>query len=45
MRENLFELDINSHEQRLLLGVKGFNTKLNKKLRNSDEEKSLNEVQ
>ena len=45
MRENLFELDINSHEQRLLLGVKGFRKKMDRKILAKSDTKRLQEVQ
>ena len=45
MRENLFELDINSHEQKLLLGAQSHYFKINQKLKNSSVERRVQKLQ
>ena len=38
-------MDINSHDQRLLLGVKSFHKKLDKQIRNNEDTKKVKEIQ
>ncbi len=45
MRENLFELDVNSHDQKMLLDVKSYNTHLTKKIKRNPDQKRIQDVQ
>ena len=45
MRENLFELDINQHEQQLLIGQQSYKKRLNRKLKSEPEYRRVQELE